>query len=57
MNRHEVFKTLKRYHALTGKVMTSEQMILAVGNTSPVELIRGIRMFDKYLDLQRGGAA
>ncbi|WP_018392601.1 hypothetical protein [Bacillus sp. 37MA] len=41
---------------LTGKVMTSEQMILAVGNTSPMELIRGIRMFDKYVDLQRGGA-
>ncbi|WP_169829360.1 hypothetical protein [Domibacillus antri] len=57
MTKREVFETLKTHFERTGKLMTSEELILASGQADPKNLIAGRRLFNKYMDLQRGGAA
>jgi hypothetical protein len=56
VTRAKVFETLKKHHARTGQVMTTEEIIIASG-AAPHELMAGRRLFDKYLDLKRGKAA
>lgn len=57
MKRSEVYRVLKQHFERTGQVMDSEALILTCGPTDPAQLMSGRALFDKHLDLQKGGAA
>lgn len=58
MTPKQVKDMLKSHYEKTGRIMSSVEMIIGAGiETEPASLIKGVRMFDKYLDLKRAGAA
>lgn len=58
MSANDVFNKMKSYHQVTGKVMTGGRFILEVINKfDKNSVIKGLMLFDKYLDEQRKDAS